>query len=48
MNFLFGSTTLAANDGMLLACDHLNHGDDWRLRCLIAQGNELALYPFRQ
>ncbi len=48
VNFLFGSTTLAAGDGMLLACDHLNHGDDWRLRCLTAQGNELALYPFRQ
>lgn len=48
VNFLFGSTTLVASDGMLIACDHLKHGDDWRLRCQTAQGKEVTLYPFKQ
>ncbi len=44
MKFLFGSTTLTADDGQGLSCDHLKHGDDWRLRCKTADGKEIALY----
>lgn len=33
MKFLFGSSMLAAADGGQLECDHLRHGDDWRLIC---------------
>ena len=43
MNFLFGSTILKAPDGTQLACDHLRHGGDWRLRCKRGDGREIAL-----
>jgi hypothetical protein len=33
MKFLYGSTSLTAVDGDKLECDHLRHGDDWRLLC---------------
>lgn len=48
MAFLFGSTILAANDGATLACDHLQHGDDWRLRCKKPGGGEVALQRVRE
>jgi hypothetical protein len=44
MRFLLGETILTANDGAKLACSHLRHGDDWRLRCKTAQSNEIAFY----
>lgn len=43
MAFLFGSTILAAADGATLTCDHLQHGDDWRLRCKKPGGSEISL-----
>lgn len=43
MKFLFGTATLTAADGSKLVCDHLQHGDDWRLRCKTAEGREIAL-----
>ena len=43
MTFLFGSTILAATDGAALSCDHLQHGDDWRLRCKGPGGREVFL-----
>ncbi len=43
MAFLFGSTILTATDGATLTCDHLQHGDDWRLRCKRPSGGEVAL-----
>lgn len=48
MKFLYGSTTLKASNGEKLACDHLKHGDDWRLRCKTANGKEIALYRVKQ
>jgi hypothetical protein len=45
MDFLFGRTTLRAVDGAQLQCDHLQHGDDWRLRCKDASGGEFQLQP---
>lgn len=44
MKFLFGSTTLTTNGGDKLVCDHLKHGDDWRLCCKTVNGKEIALY----
>lgn len=43
MDFFFGSTTLTASDGSKLLCDHLHHGDDWRLRCRTPGGAEVPL-----
>ena len=43
MDFLFGSTILTAPDGSQLACDHLRHGDDWRLRCKRPDSGEIVL-----
>lgn len=43
MKFLYGTTILTAADGSRLSCDHLQHGDDWRLRCKTAAGEEIAL-----
>jgi hypothetical protein len=48
MLFLFGTTTLTAVDGEKLICDHLKHGDDWRLRCNSVEGKEMALYRVKQ
>lgn len=48
MSFLYGSTTLTAGDGEKLSCDHLKHGDDWRLRCKTAQSNEIKFYRVKQ
>lgn len=48
VKFFYGSTTLTANNGEKLACDHLKHGDDWRLRCKTADGKEIALYRIKQ
>ena len=48
MTFLFGSTVLAATDGATLTCDHLQHGDDWRLRCRRPSGGEVALQRARE
>ncbi len=43
MTFVFGSTILAATDGATLTCDHLQHGDDWRLRCNRPSCSEVSL-----
>lgn len=43
MKFLIGSTVLVAPDGARLECDHLRHGDDWRLRCKRTGGGEILL-----
>ncbi len=48
MLFLFGETTLTADDGEKLICDHLKHGDDWRLRCNMVGGKEMVLYRVKQ
>ena len=48
MIFLFGSTTLMSADGAKLDCDHLRHGDDWRLRCKKPGGGEVALQRVRK
>jgi len=48
MLFLFGTTTLTADDGEKLICDHLKHGDDWRLRCNTVGGKEIVLYRVKQ
>ena len=48
MKFLYGTTILTAADGSRLSCDHLQHGDDWRLRCKTAGGEEIALYRVKQ
>ncbi len=48
MAFLFSSTVLAATDGATLTCDHLQHGDDWRLRCKRPSGGEVALQRVRE
>lgn len=48
MGFYFGTTTLTTVGGEKLICDHLNHGDDWRLRCMLGDGNEIALYRVKQ
>ena len=48
MTFLFGSTILAAIDGATLTCDHLQHGDDWRLRCKRPSGGEVFLQRARE
>lgn len=48
MIFLFGSTTLTSADGAKLDCDHLRHGDDWRLRCKKPGGGEVALQRVRK
>jgi len=47
MDFLFGSTILKAPDGTQLACDHLRHGDDWRLRCKRPDSGEVVLQRVR-
>lgn len=44
VRFLLGETTLNANDGAKLTCSHLQHGDNWRLRCKTAQSNEIKFY----
>lgn len=48
MEFYFGTTTLTTADGEKLDCDHLKHGDDWRLRCKLGDANEVALYRVKQ
>ena len=48
MDFLFGSTILKAPDGTQLACDHLRHGDDWRLRCKKPDNEEVVLQRARE
>ena len=48
MKFLFGSTTLTSADGAKLDCDHLHHGDDWRLRCKKPGGGKVALQRVRK
>lgn len=48
MKFLFGSTTLTSADGATLDCDHLRHGDDWRLRCNKPGGGDVALQRVRE
>ncbi|MBX3647776.1 MAG: hypothetical protein KF766_08955 [Rhodocyclaceae bacterium] len=48
MDFLFGSTILTAPDSTQLACDHLRHGDDWRLRCKRPGGGEILLQRVRK
>ncbi len=48
MDFLFGSTILTTPDGSQLACDHLRHGDDWRLRCKRPDGGEIVLQRVRE
>lgn len=44
LNVFFGATTLTSDDGEKLACDHLKYVDEWRLRCKIDGGKEVALY----
>ncbi|MBI4291856.1 MAG: hypothetical protein HY661_10285 [Betaproteobacteria bacterium] len=48
MKFLYGSTTLTAVDGDKLECDHLRHGDDWRLRCKRPGAGDIQLRRVRQ
>lgn len=48
VNFYFGTATLAADNGEKLVCDHLKHGDDWRLRCKAVNDKEIALYRIKQ
>ncbi len=48
MDFLIGSTTLTSADGATLDCDHLRHGDDWRLRCKKPGGGEVELQRVRK
>lgn len=48
IKFLFGSSVLTAADGTQLECDHLRHGDDWRLRCKRPGGGEVQLQRDRQ
>lgn len=48
MKFLFGSTTLTAANGDKLECDHLRHGDDWRLRCKTPSDGDIQLQRVRQ
>lgn len=48
MDFLFGSTILTAPDGTQLACDHLRHGDDWRLRWKRPDSGEVVLQRGRE
>ena len=48
MDFLFGSTILTAPDGTQLACDHLRHGDDWRLRCKRPDSKEVVMRRVRE
>ena len=48
MDFLFGSTILTAPDGSQLACDHLRHGDDWRLRCKRPDSKEVVMRRVRE
>lgn len=43
MIFLRGATTLTATDDTTLDCEHLRHGDDWRLRCKRAGGEVVQL-----
>ena len=48
MDFLFGSTILTAPDGTQLACDHLRHGDDWRLRCKRPDSKEVVMQRVKE
>jgi len=44
MRFLLGETTLDASDGAKLTCSHLQHGDNWLLRCKTTQSDEIKFY----
>ena len=44
LRYFFGTTSLTSDDGGKLACDHLKYVDEWRLRCKIGEGKEIALY----
>jgi hypothetical protein len=43
MNFLFGTTTLLAEDSSAIQCRHLKHGSDWRLLCTNPKGEQIGL-----
>lgn len=43
MSFLFGATTLLADDASTIHCKHLKHGDDWRLLCTNPKGEQIGL-----
>ncbi len=43
--FFFGTTTLNSDDGATLTCDHLKHGDNWRLRCIANAGKIVFFSP---
>lgn len=45
MLFFFGTTTLNSVDGTTLTCDHLKHGDNWRLRCIANAGKIVFFSP---
>ncbi len=47
MKFFLGSAMLVASDGSRLLCDHLQHGDEWRLRCKAGDG-EILLQRVKQ
>lgn len=43
MDFLFGATTLVADDATTIQCKHLKHGSDWRLLCTNPKGQQTGL-----
>jgi hypothetical protein len=43
MDFLFGTTTLLAEDSSTILCRHLKHGSDWRLLCTNPKGEQIDL-----
>jgi hypothetical protein len=43
MAFLFGTTTLQAENTETIQCEHLKHGNDWRLLCTNPKGEQLGL-----
>lgn len=44
LRFFFGTTILTEDGGEKLVCDYLKYVDEWRLRCKIGEGKEIALY----
>lgn len=46
--YLYGTTTLVADDGTQLKCDYLNYGSDWRLLCKTTNGEDIELIRTEQ
>lgn len=45
LKFRLGMATLTATDGSEIACSHLQHGNDWRLRCKTTNDRQIDFYP---